>query len=288
MKGYNLFMDVSGDVMADIAKGEVQLLPMEFEIGNDEYVYTDGNDGMDPVEFYKFVKQGVPMKTSQITPSLFENYFEETLKEGYSALYLCLSSGLSSTYESACHAAECLKRKYPEVDLVPVDSLTATVGMGLLCERMIKNKKEGLSVWQNRDDLLSARSRLTTTGVVDDLNTLKRGGRISSAVAVIGGLLNFKPIVLVQEDGTLKMSATARGTKKALKHLFDLYCETHDENVDEMYVMHADEQENASALCDMLKAKFPQLNVRMRLLSPIIGAHLGKGLVGVGFYKKTV
>ena len=72
------------------------------------------------------------------------------------------------------------------------------------------------------------------------------------------------------------------------KHLFDLYCETHDENVDEMYVMHADEQENASALCDMLKAKFPQLNVRMRLLSPIIGAHLGKGLVGVGFYKKTV
>ena len=78
MKGYKLFMDVSGDVMADIAKGEVQLLPMEFEIGNDEYVYTGGNDGMDPVEFYKFVKQGVPMKTSQITPSLFENYFEET------------------------------------------------------------------------------------------------------------------------------------------------------------------------------------------------------------------
>lgn len=141
MKGYKLFMDVSGDVMPDIAKGEVQLLPMEFEIGNDEYVYTGGNDGMDPVEFYKFVKQGVPMKTSQITPSLFENYFEETLKEGYSALYLCLSSGLSATYESACHAAECLKRKYPEVDLVPVDSLTATVGMGLLCERMIKTKR---------------------------------------------------------------------------------------------------------------------------------------------------
>ena len=133
------------------------------------------------------------MKTSQITPSLFENYFEETLKEGYSALYLCLSSGLSSTFESACHAAECLKQRYPEVDLVPVDSLTATVGMGLLCERMIKNKKRRLVRLAEQGRFAVCTEQADHYGVVDDLNTLKRGGRISSAVAVIGGLLNFKP-----------------------------------------------------------------------------------------------
>lgn len=288
MSSYRLFMDVSGDVLREIAeKAEVQLLPMDFIIGNETQTYTDREDGIHPVDFYKFVKNRVHISTTQITPAYYEDYFDDILKSGTSALYLCLSSGLSSTYESACLAAKEMKNKYPNVDLVPVNSLQATVGMGLLCEKMIENREKGLSIFENAADLEKMRSQITTTGVIDDLDTLKRGGRISSAVAVIGGLLNFKPVILINPDGTLKMSTTTHGIKKALKYFVDLFEDTRDEAYDTVYIMHADEEKNSKLLQDMLLEKFPDLKIRRRFLSPIIGAHLGSGLVGLGFYKKT-
>ncbi|MCM1289097.1 MAG: DegV family protein [Corallococcus sp.] len=285
---YALFMDVSGDLDQNIAdQAGVKLLPMDFIIGGNVYTYTDRPDGIDPIDFYRHVKNREAISTTQITPAFYEEYFEPILSEGISALYLCLSSGLSSTFQSACLAAKTLKQKYPDVDLVPIDSLQATVGMGLLGERMIQNKNDGLDIFANKQDVESARSSLTVTGVVDDLDALKRGGRISAAVAVIGGLLNFKPVILVKEDGTLKMSATMHGIKKALKYFVDLFSETHDAKHKTVYVMHADEDKNSALLVEMLLEKFPDLEIRRRLLSPIIGAHLGSGLVGLGFYKKA-
>ena len=288
MNKYDLFMDVSGDLMPDIAdKAGVKLLPMDFIIGGNVYTYTDRADGIDPIEFYQHVKNREAISTTQIPPSFYEEYFDPILASGVSALYLCLSSGLSSTYQSACFAAKTLKEKYPNVDLVPIDALQATVGMGLLGERMIKNRDDGMDIFANKQDVEAAREKITTTGVVDDLDALKRGGRISAAVAVIGGLLNFKPVILINPDGTIKMSTTMHGIKKALKYFVDLYANTRDESYNIIYVMHADEDKNSSLLVEMLLERFPDLQIRRRLLSPIIGAHLGSGLVGVGFYKKV-
>lgn len=288
MNRYKLFMDVSGDVMPDIAiQAEVQLLPMNFIIGGQSFVYTDRDDGIDPIDFYKYVKDRVHISTTQITPATYEEYFDKTLKEGNSALYLCLSGGLSSTFEAACMAAQNLKKKYPDVDLVPVNSLQATVGMGLLCERMIANREKGLDIFENKHDLEEMRCHITTTGVVDDLDALKRGGRISPAVAMIGGLLNFKPVILVNPDGTLQMSTKTHGIKKALKYMAELFEETRDPSFDEIYIMHADEEANSLALQELISQKFPNIKIRRRLLSPIIGAHLGSGLVGIGFFKKV-
>ena len=288
MTKYRLFMDVSGDVDRNIAEqAGVQLVPMEFIIGNEIYTYTDREDGMSHVDFYKFVKNRVHISTTQITPSFYENFFDSVLAGGESVLYLCLSSGLSSTFESACHAAKTLKAKYPNVDFVPVDSLQATTGMGLLCERMIENREKGLSIEENRANLEAMRSVITTTGVVDDLEALQRGGRISKAVAVIGGMLNFKPVILVKPDGTLKMSTTTHGIKKALKYFVDLVGDTRDPDCNVLYVMHAEEEKNYALLQEMLLEKYPELQIRRRMLSPIIGAHLGSGLVGMAFCKKN-
>ena len=284
---YRLFMDVSGDVERNIAEqAGVQLVPMEFIIGNETYTYTDREDGMSHVDFYKFVKDRVHISTTQITPTFYEDFFDPILKGGESILYLCLSSGLSSTYESACHASKTLKERYPDVDMVPVDSLQATVGMGLMCERMIANRDSGMSIEENRANLEAMRESITTTGVIDDLEALQRGGRISKAVAVIGGLLNFKPVILIKSDGTLKMSTTMHGIKKALKYFVDLVETTRDESSKILYIMHADEEKNSLQLQEMLAEKFPDMQIRRRMLSPIIGAHLGSGLVGVGFLKK--
>lgn len=287
MTNYKLFMDVSGDVDRSIAEqADVQLVPMEFIIGNETYTYTDREDGVSHTDFYNYVKNRVHISTTQITPGYYEEYFEPVLKQGYSVLYLCLSSGLSSTYESACHAAKALKQKFPDVDFVPVDSLQATTGMGLLCERMIENRANGMAIEENRANLEAMRSVITTTGVVDDLEALQRGGRISKAVAVIGGMLNFKPVILVKPDGTLKMSTTMHGIKKALRYFVDLVDSTCDPECNVLYIMHADEEKNSTLLQEMLLEKFPQLQIRRRMLSPIIGAHLGSGLVGVAFCKK--
>lgn len=284
---YKLFMDVSGDVDRSVAEqAGVKLVPMEFIIGNETYTYTDREDGMLHVDFYKFVKDRVHISTTQITPTYYENYFEPILQGGESVLYLCLSSGLSSTYESACYAAKALKVKYPDVDFVPVDSLQATVGMGLMCERMIENRANGMTIEENRANLEEMRRTITTTGVIDDLEALQRGGRISKAVAVIGGMLNFKPVILVKSDGTLKMSTTMHGIKKALKYFVELVETTRDPSCNVLYIMHADEDKNSSLLQDMLLERFPDLQIRRRMLSPIIGAHLGSGLVGIGFCKK--
>ena len=288
MTNYKLYMDVSGDVDQSIAEAAgVQLVPMEFIIGNDTYTYTDRQDGMSHTDFYKFVKNRVHISTTQITPTYYEEFFEPILKGGDSVLYLCLSSGLSSTFESACHAAKALKEKYPNVDFVPVDSLQATTGMGLMCERMIENRAKGMTIEENRADLEAMRPLITTTGVVDDLEALQRGGRISKAVAVIGGMLNFKPVILVKSDGTLKMSTTMHGIKKALKYFVDLVESTRDPDSDILYLMHADEEKNSVLLQEMLLERLPNLQIRRRMLSPIIGAHLGSGLVGVAFLKKV-
>ena len=285
---YALFMDVSGDVEQRIAdEANVKLLPMDFIIAGNVYTYTDRPDGINPIEFYRHVKNREAISTTQITPSYYEEYFGPILASGVSALYLCLSSGLYATFQSACLAAQALKEKYPDVDLVPIDSLQATVGMGLLCERMIANRASGMDIMANKQDVESVRARLTVSGVVDDLDALKRGGRISAAVAVIGGLLNFKPVILVKADGTLKMATTMHGIKKALKYFVDLFASTRDEAYDTVYIMHADEEKNSTILQTMLLEKFPNLQIRRRLLSPIIGAHLGSGLVGIGFYKKV-
>lgn len=287
MSDYKLFMDVSGDVDKEIAdKGGVQLVPMDFIIGEETFTYTDRSDGIDPVDFYKYVKDRVHISTTQITPIFYEEFFEPVLKEGHSVLYLCLSSGLSSTYNSACMAAKTLKEKYPDVDFVPVDALQATTGMGLLCERMIENRDKGLSIEENRTNLEAMREHITTTGVIDDLEALQRGGRISKAVAVLGGWLNFKPVILVNPDGTLQMSTTMHGIKKALKYFVELVEKTKDPNSDILYIMHADEEKNSSQLQEMMQEKFPELKIRRRMLSPIIGAHLGSGLVGIAFLKK--
>lgn len=286
MKDYLLFMDVSGDIdRSYVEAGKIKLLPMEFVIDGDVQIYTDDEAGMDTVNFYDIVKTKVPMSTTQISPSKYVEYFEPYLAEGYSALCLCLSSGLSSSYNSACLAAEELKQKYPDVEMLPVDSLRATGIMGLIAERMIENKDNGLSLHDNYDDLLKFRDKTRACAYVDDLDCLKRGGRISKAVAFVGGLLGIKPLIQFLPDGTLDMWGKQRGYKPAIHKLIDEYYTKNADLVNPVtvYICHANEESYATELAQKIKAVSPLCNIKIRLLSPIIGVHLGPGAMVLGF-----
>ncbi len=287
MEKYLLFMDVAGDVDLALAKENgLRFVPMEFIIDGESKIYDETPEGLDVNDFYNWIKEDKQIRTTQINSYKYEEFFSPYLKDGYSVLYLCLSSGLSSTYQSACAAAEELKKQYPDVKLVPVDSLLATAPMGLLCERMIENKNKGLSIDDNAKDLNEMKLKVAGYVFVDDLNTLKRGGRISPAVAFVGALLNIKPIITIY-DGTLHVIDKQKGVKNSIRKLCEYFEEQHDFSVsDTFYIADACEKEHADELEQAARAVVPACTIKRRFLSPIIGAHLGKGAIVISFWKK--
>ena len=288
MKDYLLFMDVSGDVdRSYIESGKVKLLPMEFIINGEVYNYTDDENGMDAVQFYDFVREKAPMSTTQISPAKWVEFFEPYAKQGQSVLCLCLSSGLSSSFNSACLACDELNKKYPDVDIIPVDSLRATGIEGLICERMIENKENGMSIKENYDDLVEFRTKTHACAYVDDLDALKRGGRISKAVAFVGGLLGIKPLIQFLPNGTLDMWGKQRGYKPSMNKMVEYYLERADiESKHTVYITHANDIAYANELADKIKEVSPLAEIKIRILSPIIGVHLGTSAMVLGFIGK--
>lgn len=169
-----------------------------------------------------------------------------------------------------------------------VDSLRATGAMGVLCERMIANKQKGLSIDDNAKDLERYRLGAWACCYVDDLTSLQRGGRISKSVAVVGGLLNIKPLITFTDDGKLAVWDKQRGVKPSIKKLIEYYCDNADMNKENVvYLCHADEETNSDDVIDKLKSVNPTCVIKKRLLSPIIGAHLGPGAMVLCFAKKV-
>lgn len=280
-------MDVAGDVMDNfVEEGKVELVPMEFVINGVAQYYTGKADGIDVIDFYKSVKSRADIKTTQITPAVYEEYFDKYLAKGYSALYLCLSSGLSSTFQSACVASKNLKEKYPDVELLAIDTLRATACTGILCEKMIANKEAGMSLRDNYYDLEVFKYKLDACCYVDDLDSLVRGGRLGRGTAIIGKMLDIKPLITFTPDGKLRNWGKQRGIKLTIKKLVEFYSQYADLNdKNPLYICHADEETNARELANKVKEANPDCEIRIRLLSPIIGAHLGPGALVLGFVK---
>jgi DegV family protein with EDD domain len=232
--------------------------------------------------FYDGQRGGDLTKTSQITPFQYEEYFEPYLKEGFSILYLALSSGLSSTFSAACLASETLKEKYPELDVIPVDSKAATGGMGILIEQALKNREQGVSLEENAKALKAYVTKIKHWFLVQDLNYLKRGGRVSSTTAFVGSMLNIKPILKIDENGKLTTIAKKRGNKMAVQALFELFKEHYDEQItDTIYLCDADCKELSTLLAEELHKTFPNLEIKQTTLCPIIGAHTGPGMLAI-------
>lgn len=287
MKDYLLFMDVAGDVMDSyVEEGRVNLVPMEFIINGVAQDYTGKADGINVIDFYKQVKSRADIKTTQITPAIYEDFFAPYLEKGNSVLYLALSSGLSSTFQSACTAAKNLKERYSDVELLVVDTLRATACTGILCEHMIANKEAGMSLRDNYYDLEVFKYKLDACCYVDDLDSLVRGGRLGRGTAIIGKMLDIKPLITFTPEGKLRNWGKQRGIKLSMKKLIEFYTQYADLNDKHpLYICHADEETNAKELAAKLKEANPNCEVKIRLLSPIIGAHLGPGALVLGFVK---
>ena len=285
MKDYLLFMDVAGDIDIEFAKQhEIHLIPMEVSLNDKPQTYTADENGMDLIDFYEQIKKKCSFQTSLINPALYEEYFRPYLASGKSVLYICLSSKLSSTYQSAQMASKTLKDEFPDVDLIPVDSLLATAPMGLLAERMAENKSAGKSIEENATDLNEMKKLIQGYLVVDDLNSLKRTGRIGSATAFFGSMLNIKPIITIYGGG-LHMINKQKGVKKCLQVISEYFKDNYDPTVStSVYIIDANEKESADELEALVKEIAPNCTIKRKLLSPIIGAHVGPGSVLISFF----
>lgn len=285
---YIILMDASGDISEEVAKNNnIRFIPMEYTVGSETRTCQGPESDEVLKAFYDGQRNGDLTKTSQIPPYWYESFIKEIFEEGKSVLYLCLSSGLSSTYQSACLARETLKDDYENFDFLPIDTLAATGGMGVLAERAIRNQKSGMGIKENYEDLINAVKTIRHWFVVEDLMYLKRGGRISASTAIIGTALNIRPILIINPEGKLDTVAKKRGDSASIKELIAKFKEEYNSDLDDVvYIAHADSQDKALQLKEEISKLFPKCEVRISGLSPIIGAHTGPGMAAVCFIGK--
>ena len=232
--------------------------------------------------FYDEMREGITATTAAANPGDWAELMTPALKEGRDVLVIAFSSGLSTTYQSAVIAAKDLQEEYPQQKILVVDSLCAALGQGLLVHHACKKRDEGMPIEELAAWLEEHKRNLCHWVTVADLTHLKRGGRISTTTALVGTMLNVKPIIHVDDDGHLINCAKVRGRKAAMEYLVKKFGETATD-FDTVFIGHGDCPEDAAALEAMLREKYTIGEITTGYVGPVIGAHTGPGVLVVFF-----
>lgn len=285
---YRLFTDVCCDLpLSYIQQHHLTVLPMTVDIEGKEYAITadpSAPNAIDSHVFYDKLRAGIPAKTAQINTQTYVDAFAPVLKAGEDILYIAFSSGLSGSYNSACLAASELKENYPDRKLIVVDSLCASMGQGLIVCMAVQKQEEGMSMEALAEFVIQNRQRVHHWVTVDDLSHLRRGGRVSGPMALIGTVLGIKPIIVVDEEGHLPAIDKVQGRKRALKLLVErMEQEVKTPITDPVLLSHGDSLEDAKYVAQLVQKKFGVDVMMINPISPIIGCHSGPGTIALFF-----
>ena len=257
---------------------DVQVLGLIIQLDGQTYE-TVGPDKLTSEQLLAKMESGSKPTTSQINVGQFEDVFRQYAQEGTAVLYVAFASALSGTYQSAVMAREMVLEDYPEAIITILDSKAASMGEGLLVMKAVEARAAGQSLEQTADLLQSLVPRVKTYFLVDDLNHLMRGGRISKAAALMGSLVNIKPIIAVTADGSLDSVAKVRGKKKAQAEVVRMTLETISEPL--VVIAYAGEKEVAENVKEQLLASGQVTEVLILPLGPVISTHTGPGTLGL-------
>ena len=287
MADYVITTDSNSDVRPEFIKENgLTIIPQYYAFG--DTVYGDELN-MPPHEFYETMRNGELPKSMANNPAVIRERFEALLKEGKDILHIAFSSALSGSCNNVVMTANELMEEYPERRIVVFDSLNASLGEGVSVYRAVELMKGGRTMDEIYDVRTEEREHVNVSFTVNDLNHLQRGGRVSKTTAVVGSLVNIKPILTVTSTGELKADGTVRGRKKSLKTLvtrMESALEPETYGKDRMVaVLHGDCIEEAQSVADMVK-ELGFTNVVINDVSPSIGTHAGPGVVGLVFYGK--
>ncbi len=281
---------ITTDSTADLTQGYLQehnisCMPISYIL--DGVTYGKEKE-LDWKEFYQMIRDGKLPTTSQINPAEAKEYFEEFIKTDKEILHICFTSGMSGTYNNLRMAAEEIMEEHPDVKIMVIDSLCASMGEGLLVHKAIKLRDAGKSMEETAEWLEQNKLNMVHIVTVDDLNHLHRGGRVSKTSAVLGSLAGIKPMIHVDNEGHLIVVDKIRGRKKALNALVNYMDEKmgswEQANKDDyIFISHSDALEDAEYVRDQIKEKFGMENFIISHIGPTIGAHTGCGTVALFF-----
>ncbi len=281
MNDFVIITDSGCDIAQDIlASRGIRARSLTFRFTDEEKEYK--NEDLSAKDFYDRMRSGAVGKTAAINIEEFKEIFREELKEGRDVLYLGFSSGLSNTYNAGRLAAEELLEEFPDRRVIAVDTLCASAGQGLLVMLAADKKDEGAGIEDVARYVMDIRLNLCHWFTVDDLKYLKRGGRVSPTAAFVGGVLNIKPVMHVDDEGHLVNVLKVRGRKTALSTIANKYEELALDKNGRVYISHGDCMDDVNEIKDSLEAK----GARVELITdvgPVIGSHSGPGTLAVFF-----
>jgi len=285
---YVVVSDSCADVPPHLVEG-ITIIPYIYTLDGKEYhSYLDYRE--QPVkEFYDTLRSGKMASTSQITPTRYADAWEPFLQEGKDILYICLSSMLSKSFEMSQLAAREMSEKYPDRKIVTVDSKAACMGIGVIAIKAEEARKEGKSLDEAAAYVNQQVQHTHHWVMADDLQHLRRGGRVSGAAAFVGGMLSIKPILTMRVNGKLEPLHKARGREKAFEHIIGKLEECkYDPSLGPLYIAHSDVPDYAKQMQDMIAAKYGYKAFVVNHIGPVIGAHTGPGTIALIFSGKAV
>ncbi len=289
MSDYVIVSDATLDLPASIIdEYGIRIIPMGVNVDEVEYSHFPDERELTIEEFYQKLKNGAVSRTTQITPAVFMDYFEDILKQGLDILYIAFSSGLSGTYHTSQVVIRDLSEEYPDRKIYGIDSLCASIGEGLLVLNAAMQKKSGMGLDQLRDWVEANKRNSRHWFTVKDLFYLKRGGRISSIEAVVGTALKIRPILSTDSAGKLAVVSKIRGTRAELEFMLGkLEEESTDLSSQTIIIGHGDDLAQAQELEKLIRSRKQVKDIIISKIGPVIGTHTGPGMLALVFMGGT-
>ncbi|MFI3329734.1 MAG: DegV family protein [bacterium] len=288
MKDYVILTDSTTDLTNEFCTtNNIEVLPLTFSLDNKDYKnYLDERE-LKIKDFYDAMRNGKQPITAQVNSEEFIAFAEPILKKGLDILYVCFSSALSGTFNSARLGIEELKEKYPDANIKIIDSKLASMGEGLLVYYTNKFKQEGLSLEENFNKTEEMKTKICAWFTVSDIETLRRGGRVSNVAAFVAKTLKIKPILHVDEEGRLVARTKKIGRKHSLIALIDeMEKRVISEECEMIYISHGDCLEEANFVKSLIEERFGLTNFTINNIGPVIGSHMGPDGIAIFFVGK--
>lgn len=279
-----IFADSASDLPKEFFEKEnVVLFPLRVHIGNEEF---DDIRTINSLKVYEAIRNDIRPKTSQVSPDEMLNAFEKLAKDGEEGFYIAFSSELSGTYGTAMMASDQIREEYPDLKLTLLDTKAASLGYGMLVKEAVKLRSQGHPLKEIIERVTFMADHMESLFTVEDLDYMAKGGRISKGSAFVGGLLNIKPLLHV-ENGKLVPIEKLRGRKKVIKRIVELM-EERGEQIEKQIIAisHGDDEEFAKAMKEAIEEQFHPKSVEVYMIGSVIAAHTGPGTLAVFFLNK--
>lgn len=284
MKDFVITADSNSDLPIDYIKEKnIGIIPHYYAL---EGITYGDEINLTPKEFYDKMREGHMPTTMASNPDVIRKTFQSYVNQGLDILHISFSSALSGGCNNVMAQAREICEENPGAKIIVIDTLNASLGEGMFVMKAVQLKEEGKTIDETASWLEEHKMEFCVRFTVDDLFHLQRGGRISKTTAIIGSIMNIKPILNINEEGKLVPYSTSRGRKKSLSTIVNDMAESmgkYKDDPDIICIAHGDAPEDADYLARLVKERFPHKNIIINTVSPSIGSHSGPGAIGLCF-----